>query len=47
MALDHQCKNAPMQCFQNALAHFIMAVSYELKMFIKSAPLVDCIYILC
>jgi hypothetical protein len=27
-----------MQCFQNALAYFVMAVSYACKMFMKSTP---------
>jgi hypothetical protein len=28
----------PMQCLQNALAYFVMVVSYERKMFVKLSP---------
>jgi hypothetical protein len=32
------CIHGPMQCFQNALTYFAMAVSYKLRMFMKLTP---------
>ncbi len=35
---DVNYMHAPMQCFQNASAYFVTALSYRCKMFMKSTP---------
>ncbi len=37
ISLIIHCMYAAMQCFQNLAAHFVIAVSYECKMFMKLA----------